>query len=322
MEEQLHKYIQYFRKLNRGYNKGFGKAPHKPILLLAIIKLAERALLSSPKLFITPDLVLNYKNLFKNLVRTGHWNNFALPFFHMRSEAFYRLKPNPGMEASLGKAKSTKSLNKLKSLVAGAEIDRALFYLLQDERCREVLKQEVLGFYFPDRVSFKDTLPVENEIEHQILNEPGTNYVTRLKQLRLSLDKDELEEEVYIRNGIFKKTVPRIYENTCSISGLHLQTVYNVQLVDACHIIPFSHSQDDTITNGICLEPTLHRAFDRGLLHIDADFRVKVSPSLKSRKTNEFLLKYDQNRIKLPENPNYFPAQEALEWHRREVFRG
>ncbi len=34
MEEILSKYIKSFKSLNRGFNKGLGRAPHKPILLL------------------------------------------------------------------------------------------------------------------------------------------------------------------------------------------------------------------------------------------------------------------------------------------------
>jgi putative restriction endonuclease len=48
-------------------------------------------------------------------------------------------------------------------------------------------------------------------------------------------------------------------------------------MVDACHIIPFSISHDDTIRNGICLSPNLHRAFDRGLFTLTNDLEVKVS---------------------------------------------
>jgi len=35
----LDNYINSFKKLNRGYSKGLGRAPHKPILLIAIIQL-------------------------------------------------------------------------------------------------------------------------------------------------------------------------------------------------------------------------------------------------------------------------------------------
>ncbi|WP_079718442.1 HNH endonuclease [Parapedobacter luteus] len=41
---------------------------------------------------------------------------------------------------------------------------------------------------------------------------------------------------------------------------------------------PFSVSHDDRIGNGIALCPNMHRAFDRGLLSVDEDYRVIVSP--------------------------------------------
>jgi putative restriction endonuclease len=59
----------------------------------------------------------------------------------------------------------------------------------------------------------------------------------------------------------------------------------NVTMVDACHIVPFSISYDDTITNGLALCPNLHRAFDRGLIAISDDYRVVVSEG-KSKAQN------------------------------------
>ncbi|WP_201288840.1 HNH endonuclease signature motif containing protein [Polaribacter septentrionalilitoris] len=40
-------------------------------------------------------------------------------------------------------------------------------------------------------------------------------------------------------------------------------------MIDACHIVPFSISNDDTIPIGISLSPNLYRAFDRGLITIN-----------------------------------------------------
>ena len=48
----------------------------------------------------------------------------------------------------------------------------------------------------------------------------------------------------------------------------------DVQMIDACHIVPFSERHDDTIRNGLSLSPNFHRAFDRFLITIDKDFRV------------------------------------------------
>jgi len=71
--------------------------------------------------------------------------------------------------------------------------------------------------------------------------------------------------------------LPKIYNIKCCIFGLRVDATINVTMVDACHIVPFSISYDDTITNGLALCPNLHRAFDRGLIAISDDYRVVVS---------------------------------------------
>ncbi|WP_379661331.1 HNH endonuclease [Pseudopedobacter beijingensis] len=45
---------------------------------------------------------------------------------------------------------------------------------------------------------------------------------------------------------------------------MRLSSTYGHHFIDACHIIPFSLTHDDRITNGIALCPNMHRAFDRG----------------------------------------------------------
>lgn len=52
---------------------------------------------------------------------------------------------------------------------------------------------------------------------------------------------------------------------------------------------------NDTITNGIALCPNLHRAFDRGLIAIDDNFKVLVSQSFREDETNysvDIIVKY------------------------------
>ncbi len=94
---------------------------------------------------------------------------------------------------------------------------------------------------------------------------------------RSKLNDDEFEEEIFVRSGLFKKTTPKIYNYSCCISGMKVETTINAQMVDACHIVPFSISKDDTIPNGISLSPNLHKAFDRGLITINKEYIVRVS---------------------------------------------
>jgi len=83
--------------------------------------------------------------------------------------------------------------------------------------------------------------------------------------------------ETEARSAVFQSRVPKIYNYTCAISLLRVTATSGVQMIDACHITPWSSSKNDTIQNGISLTPTLHRAFDRKLIGINADSRVVVS---------------------------------------------
>lgn len=96
--------------------------------------------------------------------------------------------------------------------------------------------------------------------------------------------------------------------------------MHNISMIDACHIIPFSESYDDTVTNGIALCPNLHRAFDRGLLSITPDFRVRVSEGFVEE-GKLTLRQFEGQRISLPANKKYWPNRESLEWHGVNVFR-
>ncbi len=321
MEGSITRYLKLFKSLKRGHNKGLGKAPHKPILLLSIIELINQRKINSNRIEISSDLVLMFKSLFKQLVHSGHIDNFSLPFFHLRSEPFYRLAPKTGMTSKLNQYKSIKSINKLIELISFAEIDRELYELLQVEDARKIIEHFIINEYFSGTdFDINYEIDGEDEIENDILNETAPNYQTKLKKLSEQLEKENFEEEIFVRGDIFKKTVPKIYNYTCCVTGFFVSSNHNVQMVDACHIIPFSISQDDTIQNGISLSPNIHRAFDRGLLTINQDYVVRISPSVSKRSSSESLLSLEGKRIELPANDNYLPSLEALEWHRKEVF--
>ena len=129
------------------------------------------------------------------------------------------------------------------------------------------------------------------------------------------------EEDIFIRNGVFKKLVPSIYNNCCCISRMRVISTYNIQMIDACHIIPFAISHDDTIVNGIPLCPNLHRAFDRGLITVDEFYTVQVSPSFHEDEQAYSIKQYEGMQIVLPNERKYYPAIDNLAWHRKHVFK-
>ena len=86
--------------------------------------------------------------------------------------------------------------------------------------------------------------------------------------------------------------------------------------------MPFAISHDDKVNNGIALCPNMHRAFDRGLLSIDTNYQILVSPHISENEEHPYALKQLKGKqIALPGNSLYYPAQDKLEWHRGNVFK-
>jgi putative restriction endonuclease len=315
-------YIKYFTKLNRATNNGI-KAPHKPILLLSILQLIKKGEIPSNRIFITPELVLAFKSNWNTLVTTNNICTFALPFFHLKSEPFWQLTY---LRSGAGALKSISTLKSLNDNIAFAEIEQPLFLLMADAITNTLLENILLENYFPStKASYlKETSEVqyslELEIKNQIVNDTKEEYQTKMQSLEEVLTEEEIQEERFIRGGIFKKEIPRIYNHQCCISGMKIQTTINAQMVDACHIIPFSMSNDDTISNGICLSPNLHRAFDRGLLTINEDYIVRISPSVSESNSPYGITQFAGKRIDLPQEVKLYPSTQNLSWHRKECF--
>lgn len=321
-EDQLSYYLNQLLKLRRDRNKTRGDAPHKPVLLLAIIEGIENGDIISNRISITPELVLSFKDIWSKLVFTNHSQNFALPFFHMKSDPFWRLVSLNGAVIPISSSGSVKSFSTLKDSVAYAEIDKELFLFLMDPIAREVIKSELLEFYFPETKAA--LLNVESilirQLKDQVLNNDRQTYVERVEALRSTMLVNDFEEEIYVRCGIFKREIPKIYNYTCAISGLRVEATINAQLIDACHIVPFSFSKDDTIGNGFSLTPTLHRAFDRGLITINDNYLVRISPGVVEVDSAYSLKQFEGKQMLLPENNRHYPLQENFEWHRKECF--
>jgi len=186
MTKNLSYYIHCFTHLKRDMKNG--GAPHKPILLLSVIGLLEKGIYTNSQIFILPELVASFKSNWSKLVETNHFPIFAMPFYHLSSESFWKLIPNVGCE------KWVESKN---------------------------------------------------------------------------------------------------------------------SMVDACHIVPFSESYDDTLTNGIALCPNLHRAFDRGLISISDDYTVLINKNFVEDKNSAFSLsQFGNQKIILP-------YSEELYWERK-----
>lgn len=122
------------------------KAPHKAILLLAIMDLVEAGIIAKPQIVLTQEL----ENAFEK-----EWHRFigsplvfkcviATPFWHMRNEPFYTLYLNSGAEVS--NQVNPYSKKRLKELTY-AVIDEDMFKQMQNAEIRLRFRKILINTY-------------------------------------------------------------------------------------------------------------------------------------------------------------------------------
>jgi len=112
----------------------------------------------------------------------------------------------------------------------------------------------------------------------------------------------------------FRAMVMSAYESRCAITGIS-----QPELLIASHIVPWRVDEKLRLDprNGICLNPLHDKAFDVGLITINADFSVVCSPKLVVPNALR-----DQFEGKTMIGPGKFrPLPTYLEYHRDVVFR-
>lgn len=307
----LASYLRRFQKLRVATSHQHGEAPYKPALLLAVLEGIADGSIVHNRVAITPELIAAFQAICADLGTSTLFTaaNFALPFYHLRSDGFWHLHTWPGLEILLTSANSVRSFRHLRDVVAYAAFDDSLWQLLQVPAQRLALQQALLSRYFPQtqgRYRARAGAHRLATIYQQMLEEPAALYRTHLHPA------DELDRTV--RNGLFKRVVLKAYDNTCAVSGLHLlSTAGTAPLLDACHIVPWAVSHDDTIGNGLALCPNLHRAFDRHLFWIDEDYRVRMAESFGELDGHDYgVQRFNGQQLRLPKVRDWLPRVENL----------
>ena len=316
MKKDLPYYIHCFTHLKRDMKNG--GAPHKPILLLSIIRLFENGIVTDNQIFVLPELVASFKSNWTKLVETNHFPIFALPFYHMSSEPFWKLVANTGCEKWIESKSSMRSFGNLTTAVKFALIDEELSDLLLVSENRDILKIALLDKYFLNTKANFSTNGDDDLLPETILHENSEKYKQKIIELKNQVDENAFQEEIFIRGGLFKREIPKIYNHTCAVSGLRISAVANVSMVDACHIVPFSEGYDDTLTNGIALCPNLHRAFDRGLFSISDNYKILINKNFVENQKSVFnISQFAGKQIFLPYAEELYPDLGNIAVHRK-----
>lgn len=149
------------------------------------------------------------------------------------------------------------------------------------------------------------------------MERPGSATAPRIPQI----ETDRIVHAVArIGQGFFRQAVLSSYRNACCVTGLAIP-----QLLVASHIVPWNASKEQRLNprNGLCLSNLHDKAFDKGLISFDEDFRLLVGDALRKEASRRAFaeanfLAYEGRRISFPER--FAPDPEFMRYHRESIF--
>ena len=128
------------------------RAPHKPLLLLAVMDLFAEGNLASNRIEATPELSELSTLYWSMIMPSDQRASISLPFFHMKSDNFWYLEPQPDQAAILAATPQIRSFSQLQKLVRYARLDAELYTLLCVEEFRNLLRTVLIETYFSKEV--------------------------------------------------------------------------------------------------------------------------------------------------------------------------
>lgn len=128
--------------------KGGQLAPHKPLLLLAVIDLVECGIIRSPQIELSESLITAFKLNETHFTRgIVHFKpNIGMPYYHMTAEPFWRLVPRVP-----GNAPSSYAISTLRNFYKYAQIDHELFELMKVPATAQQLRKVLIDTYLANR---------------------------------------------------------------------------------------------------------------------------------------------------------------------------
>ena len=125
------------------------------------------------------------------------------------------------------------------------------------------------------------------------------------------------------RDANFPLDVKKAYGYRCAICDLDCKLGRTEFAIEASHIQWHAFNGPDTVNNGVALCSIHHKAFDRGSITIDFEYKMELSPLFNGTSELSKLMfdKLSGKELRQPRDRKLNPGFSFIEWHRREVFK-
>ena len=276
------------------WRRGDERAPHKPLLALyAIARLLRGGERMIP--YVEVD-----RELGKLLIEFGpHRQSYhpEYPFWRLQNDGLWEVSPTEGL-ATRSSNTDVKKSELIEHNVHGGFLPEIYNKLSQDKHLVRAIVQDLLDANFPE------------SIHQDILDEVGIEFEIGTRV-------------VIVRSPDFRERILRAYEYSCAVCGFDVRLGTVSVALEAAHIKWHQAGGPDEERNGLALCTLHHKLFDRGVFTLSNSMSVIVSEAANgTRGFHEWVVTYHGKGIRVPQRPAYYPDENWVAWHVREVFQG
>jgi putative restriction endonuclease len=267
------------------------RAPHKPLLLLLAL---ARLIQGYERLTPFSDLEEPLRNLLQSYGPPRTTIHPEYPFWRLQRDGLWEV---PDSDALLRRASNT---DPLKS---------------------ELQQHHVSGgFPIPVYDQLRRSRALVSRMARMLLeaNFPESLHEDILDDIGLALE-DSVRRR---RDPRFRIEVIKAYEYRCAVCGYDLKLGSNNLALEAAHIKWHQAGGPDSMNNGLSLCTLHHKALDRGAIGINSNMIVLISTDLHGQSwVKEWFEIFKGQKLNIPTSSEWFPKEEYLKWHFKEVFR-
>ncbi|MGF1530885.1 MAG: HNH endonuclease [Puniceicoccaceae bacterium] len=287
--------------LNVARTEARGIAPHKPLMLLAVIDLIELGDVTEGWVKYDVHLVSRFRDYWELVLeRQRNQPDILMPFHALGGERD-RIWERFTEDGQYSLAKAT---------TRSCQMDAGLFACFQDSEFCRTARETLVSMYFTasEQVMLcaRLGLPVPTTSAVHAIRQDAAEFRARQKKGRDSRFKSEVLSGYYF---------------TCALSGCRLDTEGS-SLVQACHIHQHARSGNDDASNGLALTPDAHWMFDAGLWTVVCrgdEFMIQVAKD-RFKESSPYgwcLGSFDERPLYFHDQARLRPDPKHLSWHQK-----
>jgi len=284
----------------RTYRQGDRRAPHKPLLILYAIAQLQHGNRSIPfddvKQALDPLLAA-----YAPPVKRRHQPE--LPYWHLATDGLWIVDNVDTLDRQ---ASGFPTMSALRNSTAGFPDDIA-DQLSTDKSLMNSVIHQLLDEHFAPSThdDILDSIGINTETNDAV-GEKLADYTVNRR-----------------RDPQFRESVLRAYEYRCAFSGFRAALNGSFFGCEAAHVQWHAHDGPDNLSNGIALEPTIHKLFDIGAWSLTDDRRIIVSSHFTGTdETIERIRGQHGQRLRSPLPGEPTLDNDYIRWHRESDLGG